>query len=109
MKVIASPLTSKQLADALIRAKKRDLDVEVISNTNVELLKNSDIPVYIDSKQHNNLVILDGELVLTGSFSFIANNRNIENSVPICIPVWVKQYEEIWEYYKSQSNEKQKD
>jgi phosphatidylserine/phosphatidylglycerophosphate/cardiolipin synthase-like enzyme len=92
--VQAYSFTSDLIAQALVRAKKRGVDVKVIldkSHNTDPHSRMSDflkvkIPVRIDSKvaiAHNKVMILDGEEVVTGSFNFsnAAQNRNAENMI----------------------------
>jgi phosphatidylserine/phosphatidylglycerophosphate/cardiolipin synthase-like enzyme len=88
----AYSLTSKPIADALIRARARGVSVIVIAdksqrhqrNAQVSNLKRAKISVYIDHKPaiaHNKIIIIDGIITIGGSYNFSnsAEKRNAEN------------------------------
>ena len=90
--VQAYSFTSTPIAKALISAFKRGVKVEAILDksqrkekyTSATFLKNSGIPTYIDSRHaiaHNKIIIIDKEIVITGSFNFTkaAEEKNAEN------------------------------
>lgn len=80
--VQAYSFTSKPIADALVIAKKRGVDVKVILDKSQykaekysasRFLDNQNVPVWIDSKPaiaHNKIMIIDENTVITGSFNF---------------------------------------
>ncbi|MES2607868.1 MAG: phospholipase D family protein [Pseudomonadota bacterium] len=88
----AYSFTSKPIADALIRAKGRGINVIILVDksqkreryTQVNALKHAGIPIYIDYKPaiaHNKIIIIDQLTVVGGSYNFSnsAENRNAEN------------------------------
>lgn len=90
--VQAYSFTSAPIAKALIDAKKRGVDVQVIlDKSNVtakysaaDFMLHADIPTYIDAQHaiaHNKIMIIDGGTVITGSFNFTkaAEEHNAEN------------------------------
>ncbi|WP_255581877.1 phospholipase D family protein [Cupriavidus sp. AU9028] len=92
----AYSFTSKPIAEALLRARKRGVKVRVIVDksqasaryTSATFLKNQGIEVVIDRRPaiaHNKVMIFDGEAVFTGSFNFTkaAEERNTENGILI--------------------------
>ncbi len=94
--VQAYSFTSKPIAQALVNAKKRAVNVEAILDksqktakyTSATFLANMKIPTYIDSKHaiaHNKIIIIDKETVITGSFNFTAaaEDKNAENVIII--------------------------
>ena len=100
--VQAYSFTSAPIAKALVNAKKRAVNVEVIvdksqrkepkkkgtSYTSATFLANMKIPTYIDSAHaiaHNKIIIIDKETVITGSFNFskAAEESNAENVIII--------------------------
>ncbi len=100
--VQAYSFTSAPIAKALVNAKKRAVNVEVIvdksqkkdprkkgaSYTSATFLANMKIPTYIDSAHaiaHNKIIIIDKETVITGSFNFskAAEEKNAENIIII--------------------------
>lgn len=101
--------TAQSVADALIRAHNRGVDVQVISDKGqfhnrsvVMQLVNAGIPVYVDEKvaiAHNKILIIDQAKVVTGSYNFstVAENRNAENLLIVESIDLAKQYLENWE------------
>lgn len=92
VKVQAYSFTNADIAQALLQASKRGVEVRVVLDksqetekyTSATFLANSGIPVRIDSGfaiAHNKVMILDDETVITGSFNFTkaAEERNAEN------------------------------
>jgi phosphatidylserine/phosphatidylglycerophosphate/cardiolipin synthase-like enzyme len=88
--------TSEDIADALVKAKNRGVDVEVILDHSqktempamASYLSNAGIPTCIDSAHkiaHNKVMVIDGNEVLTGSFNFTnsAEESNAENLLVI--------------------------
>ena len=94
-------LTDKKIATALINAKKRNVDVQVITDKSTietkygkaQLLSDNNIPVFVfntrssknsEPLMHNKFAIIDAK-VWTGSFNWtVAGNRkNQENAVVI--------------------------
>lgn len=102
----AYSFTAQPIADALLRAKLKHLDVQVIldkswqtESPKVEkFLVESGIPVAIDGKHaiaHTKIIIIDGKLVVTGSYNFTgqAENSNWENTVFIPSKALAAKYE----------------
>jgi len=98
--VQAYSFTSAPIAKALVNAKKRAVNVEVIADksqkkdpkkkgasyTSATFLANMGIPTYIDSAHaiaHNKIIIIDKQVVITGSFNFskAAEESNAENII----------------------------
>ncbi|MDP3372445.1 MAG: phospholipase D family protein [Candidatus Paracaedibacteraceae bacterium] len=88
----AYSLTSKPIANALLRAHQRGVSVTIIADksqqrerhTQIKFLNNAGISVYIDHKPaiaHNKVILIDSETVISGSYNFsnAAENRNAEN------------------------------
>ncbi len=88
--------TSASIAKALVEAHKRGVKVEVIldrsrteiENEQADFLVQNDVPTFIDDKHttaHSKVVILDGQVVITGSFNFTdqAEEENAENLLVI--------------------------
>ncbi len=90
--------TSKEIAQALIRAKQRGVDVRVIADAEqilrmdgrgkVATVADGGVPVFVDSQHssaHNKVMVIDAgsanPVVITGSFNFThsAQHRNAEN------------------------------
>lgn len=92
----AYSFTSAPIAQAVVKAHERGVDVRVILDksqvsekyTSATFLRNASIPLVIDSKPaiaHNKVMVFDQEAVFTGSFNFTraAQNRNAENGMVI--------------------------
>jgi len=90
--VQAYSFTSAPVAKALVDAAKRGVKIEAILDksqrseryTGATFLRNEGIPVYIDDNHaiaHNKVMIIDGSIVVTGSFNFTkaAEEKNAEN------------------------------
>ena len=90
--VLAYSFTHFGIAQALVRAKNRGLDVQIVINNRnrneresmVPLFKGAGIPVTFDRDgniMHNKVMIIDSIMVVQGSFNFTRNAdlRNGEN------------------------------
>ncbi len=88
----AYSFTSKDIASAILKAYKRGVHVEIIldkSNrsarySSADFTAHMGIPTYINAAYaiaHNKIMIIDREIVITGSFNFTkaAEERNAEN------------------------------
>ncbi len=88
--------TSSSIAKALVDVHKRGVKVEVIldrSRTEMEdeqadFIAQNRVPTFIDDKHttaHNKLIIIDGNVVITGSFNFTdqSEDENAENLLVI--------------------------
>ncbi len=84
--------TSPSIAKALVQAHKRGVKVEVIldqSRTDMEdeqakFIAKNGVPTFTDDKHttaHSKIVIIDGNVVITGSFNFTdqSEDENAEN------------------------------
>lgn len=94
---LAFAFTNSKIADALIRAKDRGIDIKGVFDkaqdkyqkySKYEYLKENKIDVKLDKnkfKLHSKLIIIDEEIVITGSYNFTkqANSKNDENSIVI--------------------------
>jgi phosphatidylserine/phosphatidylglycerophosphate/cardiolipin synthase-like enzyme len=114
--VQAYSFTSIPIAKALINAHKRGVKVEVILDksqkseryTSATFLKNAGVPTYIDDKHaiaHNKIMIIDKEIVITGSFNFTkaAEEKNAENLLIIKNPELAKIYIDNWINHRNHS------
>lgn len=115
--VQAYSFTSKPIANALVVAKKRGVDVKVILDKSQykaekysasRFLDNQNVPVWIDSKPaiaHNKIMIIDENTVITGSFNFTkaAQEKNAENLLIIHNVALAKHYLENWEFRQKES------
>ena len=114
--VQAYSFTSAPIAKALVDAAKRGVKIEAILDksqrsaryTGATFLKNEGIPVYIDDKHaiaHNKVMIIDGSIVVTGSFNFTkaAEEKNAENLLIIRDKEIAEIYIGNWERHKEHS------
>jgi phosphatidylserine/phosphatidylglycerophosphate/cardiolipin synthase-like enzyme len=113
--VPAYSFTSVPILAALKAAHARGIDVEVIvdkSSARVSksgsrysaatYLSNAGIPVWVDTKvaiAHNKVMVIDGALVITGSFNFTAaaQKSNAENLLVIQDATLARLYRANWE------------
>ncbi len=88
--------TSATIAKELVAAHKRGVKVQVIldrsrteiENEQAEFIVQSGVPTFIDDKHttaHSKVVVIDGQVVITGSFNFTdqAEEENLENLLVI--------------------------
>ena len=114
----AYSFTSAPIAKALINAHKRGIKVEAIldkSNrskkyTSATFLLHAGVPTYIDNKHaiaHNKIMIIDKEIVITGSFNFTkaAEQKNAENVLILKSKELAKDYIDNWIKHKAHSEE----
>ena len=115
--VQAYSFTSAPIAEALVEAKKRGVDVQVILDksqrterySGATFLANGGIPVFIDADHriaHNKVMIIDGQTVITGSFNFTksAETGNAENVLLILhAPELAKRYGDNWKEHLAHS------
>lgn len=114
--VQAYSFTSAPLAEALLAAKRRGVSVQVILDrsqrtekySEADFLIHNEIPTLIDAKHaiaHNKIMIIDGFVVLTGSFNFTraAEEKNAENLLIINDPMLAKAYLENWHLHEQHS------
>lgn len=95
VRVLAYSFTSKPVGAALVAAKARGVDVQVVldktateKNSLLPVMREAGIPTYIDRQHkilHDKVIVVDGAVFQTGSFNFSASaeNNNAEN-VLIC-------------------------
>jgi phosphatidylserine/phosphatidylglycerophosphate/cardiolipin synthase-like enzyme len=115
--VQAYSFTSKPIADALIEARTRGVDVEIIldksnqQETYTELahLIDAGMAPHIDAQHaiaHNKIMIVDRRTLITGSFNF-THQAEIENAENLLIikgnPGLVHSYYENFQAHKSHS------
>jgi phosphatidylserine/phosphatidylglycerophosphate/cardiolipin synthase-like enzyme len=114
--VQAYSFTSALIAKALVDAQKRGVKVDMIldkSNRNakysaVDFTANSGIPTKIDAQHeisYNKVMIIDEEIVITGSFNFTkaAQEKNAENLLIIRDAALAAQYTQNWETHRQHS------
>jgi phosphatidylserine/phosphatidylglycerophosphate/cardiolipin synthase-like enzyme len=108
--VQAYSFTSAPLAKALLDAHKRGFQVQVILDrsqrsdkySSADFLANQGVPTMIDATHaiaHNKVIVIDGEVVITGSFSFTkaAQEKNAENVLIIRDQAVAAQYTQNWQ------------
>lgn len=113
VRVLAYSFTSDAIADALVAAAKRGVDVQVVldkSNrtgryTDAPELDQAHVPVTIDAAHaiaHNKVIVIDGTTVLTGSFNFTvaAEAHNAENMLVLRSAELAAQYLANWELHR---------
>jgi phosphatidylserine/phosphatidylglycerophosphate/cardiolipin synthase-like enzyme len=118
IQVAAYSFTSKPVAQALLEAHKRGIDVRVVvdkSNataryTAATFLANQGVPVRVDYRyaiMHDKFIIVDGVTVEEGSFNFTAaaESRNAENVLVLHDPAVAKTYGQEWDRLWAESEE----
>lgn len=102
--------TNYRLAQALLDAKRRGIDVKVLLDRNqtspkyssIKFFKNNNIPVYIDCIKdglaHNKVMLIDEAITIGGSFNFTntAQRKNLENVLIIKDPIFTKKFLDNW-------------
>jgi phosphatidylserine/phosphatidylglycerophosphate/cardiolipin synthase-like enzyme len=114
--VQAYSFTSAPIAKALVAAHERGVKVEIIldkSNltaqyTSGPFVAKAGISVKIDSVHdiaHNKIMIIDGEIVITGSFNFTksAEDNNAENLLIILDKPLAEKYTKNWQEHEKHS------
>jgi phosphatidylserine/phosphatidylglycerophosphate/cardiolipin synthase-like enzyme len=108
--------TSAPIAKALVEAKKRGVNVEVILDrsqrterySSADFLAHAGIPTYIDAAHaiaHNKVMVVDRSTVITGSFNFTkaAETRNAENLLVIKSGDLAYEYRQNWDRHLKHS------
>ncbi len=105
--------TSDPLADALIRAHQRGVEVRVViergeaegRGSEYERLKSAGILIRLDGNSglmHHKFMVIDEQIVVTGSYNWsaAAEDRNDENVVAIddreIASLYVEEFERVW-------------
>ena len=114
--VQAYSFTSAPIAKALLDAHTRGVQVQVILDksqrtekySSADFLANQGVPTMIDADHaiaHNKVIIIDGELVITGSFNFTksAQEKNAENVLIIRDPALAAEYVKNWDTHRQHS------
>jgi phospholipase D len=97
--VEAYGFTSEKIVDALLRAQNRHFNTDTVevealldrsnetaSYSKWKLLRKAHIPVKIDDEghiAHNKIMIIDSNVIITGSFNFTENAKHNEENVLI--------------------------
>lgn len=111
----AYSFTSKPIAQALLRAHKRGVQVRAVLDksqrterySSAHFLANVGIPVRIDDRyaiMHNKFMVIDGKTVQTGSFNYTSSaaRRNAENVIvlwndPAAAAAYLKEWQRLWD------------
>lgn len=114
--VQAYSFTSEPIAQALVEARGRGVDVAVIldksqrteDDARTQPLLDAGIPVRIDAAHaiaHNKVMVIDGETVITGSLNFTkaAEERNAENLLVVRDKVLADRYNANWHQHEAHS------
>jgi phosphatidylserine/phosphatidylglycerophosphate/cardiolipin synthase-like enzyme len=112
----AYSFTSTPIAEALIHAHKKGVQIGVILDKShrserssvAPRLHEAGIPLWIDTRHaiaHNKVIIMDRERVLTGSFNFTkaAEGSNAENLLSIRDSALASLYLQNWETHRTHS------
>lgn len=108
--VAAYSFTSKPIAEALLKASKRGVDVKIIADQKsnsgkysaTTYLANNNIQVKLDGNYpifHHKFMVIDGVNLETGSFNYsaAAANSNAENVLVLWnVPAIAKTYDSEW-------------
>lgn len=107
--VQAYSFTSTTLAEALVRVHRKGINVQIILDksqkaykySTASFLAGAGIPVLIDAVHaiaHNKVIVIDSEIVITGSFNFTkaAEERNAENLLIIRSKELAARYVDNW-------------
>lgn len=112
--VAAYSFTSKPIAEALLQASKRGVEVEVIADQKsnsgkysaTTYLANQGIKVKLDGNYpifHHKFMVIDGNSLETGSFNYsaAAAKSNAENvlvlwSVPAIAAIYEQEWQKLW-------------
>jgi phosphatidylserine/phosphatidylglycerophosphate/cardiolipin synthase-like enzyme len=91
-----------------INVAKSEILVQAYSFTSATFISNAGIPTFIDDKHsiaHNKIMIIDKEIVITGSFNFTkaAEEKNAENLLVIKSKKLAKVYMDNWYKHKEHS------
>jgi phosphatidylserine/phosphatidylglycerophosphate/cardiolipin synthase-like enzyme len=113
LRVAAYSFTSRPIADALIAARQRGVDVRVVLDKSQDTdrslehyLQDGGIATRIDHKHHimhDKFIVVDSETFETGSFNFTksAEEHNAENVIVLHDPAtagdYKRQWEKLWE------------
>ncbi len=113
----AYSFTSREIAAALDNAKARGVVVHVIlDKSNIKESTNADaniaghgISILVDSKHsiaHNKVIVIDGQVVITGSFNFTeqAEHSNAENLLVIHDRAIAERYLANWHDHEAHSD-----
>jgi phosphatidylserine/phosphatidylglycerophosphate/cardiolipin synthase-like enzyme len=114
--VQAYSFTSVPIAKALVDAHKRGVKIQVILDksqrtekySSADFVQHAGIPIRIDDKHaiaHNKVMVIDGQIVITGSFNFTkaAEESNAENLLVIRDKEIADKYAANWKVHADHS------
>jgi phosphatidylserine/phosphatidylglycerophosphate/cardiolipin synthase-like enzyme len=114
--VQAYSFTSPALAQAMVAAQRRGVAVHIILDrsqrtekySEADFFNHNEVSTLIDARHaiaHNKVMIIDGFLVLTGSFNFTkaAEDKNAENLLIINDTILAKAYADNWHAHEEHS------
>jgi phosphatidylserine/phosphatidylglycerophosphate/cardiolipin synthase-like enzyme len=113
LRMAAYTFTSRSIAAALLRAKRRGVDVAVLMDKPkqsaspfiIPFMNANKIPYRLAGKygcMHNKFLVVDGLIVQTGSFNYTraAATANAENVVVLrgtaCASIYLKEWNRLW-------------
>lgn len=115
--VQAYSFTSDTIAKALLEAHRRGVLVRVILDrsqrtekySSADFLSHAGIETLIDAEHaiaHNKVMVVDGQVVITGSFNFTkaAENSNAENLLVLRDAELARKYAENWAQHAAHSS-----
>jgi len=116
--VQAYSFTSAPIAKALVEAHQRGVHVEAILDrsqksekySSADFVLHAGIPTMIDAKHaiaHNKVIVIDGGIVITGSFNFTkaAEEHNAENLLVIRDRQIAEKYAANWQLHAAHSEQ----
>ena len=120
----AYSFTSKEVAQALVQAAQRGVQVRVVADKKdnegskysaVTTMQQNQIPVRLDGHyaiMHNKFMVIDSATTETGSFNFTssADKRNAENALviwnePQLAGVYEQEFERLWQESSASGND----
>lgn len=117
VRVLAYSFTRLEIAESLVNAKKRGVDVRAVldqSNdgyrySKAPLLIKAGIPTFYDRKHaimHNKVIIIDDNIIMTGSYNFSGNAEwsNGENYIKCVSPDAASFYDENYGVHEAHSD-----
>ena len=120
--VQAYSFTSAPIAQALVEARRRGVKTRVILDgsqrtekySEADFLAHNEIPTLIDARHaiaHNKIMIIDGYVVITGSFNFTkaAEEKNAENLLIINDSALAERYTQNWQAHATHSEPYERD
>lgn len=121
LRLQAYGFTSQPIADALVRAHVKKVDVQLVLDRSDRTahgskaadMKTANIPVLFDAKHaimHDKVIIVDGHIVETGSFNYTlaAQSANAENCIILhedpASPALANKYLRDWQLHHDHSD-----